>query len=661
MRRLLAAALLALCAGLGALALPAAAAPPRPAGLSVAGGEGWHAENRFSLTWSAPPAGEPTPAAVHYRVSDATGAILREERRAWFELGIGSLEVAHAPGAYTAEVWFEDASGAQGPAASVPLRFDDTRPSGVSLGPVAAWIGRPDLPLRVRLGHPGEPLPPSGIRGYAAAVDANPSGYPCQAPDRCGVPETTLRGGIGDDELAIAEPPEGTSYLHVAAVSGAGVTSPTAQAVLHVDTVDPLTRIAGVPPGWTNRAVGLEATASDSASGMEANGDGPRPFTAIRVDDGAPATAFGDTVATSVIGEGEHRVAYYARDAAGNVDDGATSGGVSNRAPSEAWVRIDRTPPRVAFPNSQDPNDPELIRARIADPLSGADPSRGWIGVRSAGSGDAYRRLPAAPPGDGELRARWDSDAEPGGDYEFAALGYDAAGNPTLSTTRADGSPMVLGNPLKATTKLRAAFRHGVSRTVGYGRRVRVRGRLIAGLHTPLGGAPVRVIERLDAGAHPAARESTLRTDRRRALLPAHASRAEPHDRTRISGQPNAGPGERAKGLRLQVRGRVRLRTSSGSARDRREAARLQRQGAGAGRARSRRRECRCGSSSGSVARRGRRSARSRPTGAGASATPIASATTTAAAPASSSGPISRQENWPYAPAGSRPVLVTGK
>ena len=565
MRRLLAAALLALCAGLGTLALPAAAAPPRPAGLSVVGGEGWHAENRFSLTWSAPPAGEPTPAAVHYRVSDATGAILREERRAWFELGIGSLEVAHAPGAYTAEVWFEDESGAQGPAASVPLRFDDTRPSGVSLGPVAGWIGRPDLPLRVRLGHPGEPLPLSGIRGYAAAVDANPSGYPCQAPDRCGVPETTLRGGIGDDELAIAEPPEGTSYLHVAAVSGAGMTSATAQAVLHVDTVDPVTRIAGVPPGWTNRGVGLEATASDSASGMEANGDGPRPFTAIRVDDGAPATAFGDTAATNVIGEGEHRVAYYARDAAGNVDDGATTGGVRDRAPSETWVRIDRTPPHVAFPNSQDPDDPELIRARIADPLSGPDPSRGWIGVRRAGSGDAYRHLPAAAPGDGELRARWDSDAEPAGDYEFAALGYDAAGNSTLSTTRADGSPMVLGNPLKATTKLRAAFRHGVSRTVRYGRRVRVRGRLIAGLHTPLGGAAVRVIERFDAGAYPAARESTVRTDpagRLSLRMPPGPSRTieveYPGSRTLARSS--------ARTLRLQVRGRVRLRALSQSA-----------------------------------------------------------------------------------------------
>ena len=565
MRRLWGATLLALCAGLGALALPAAAAPPRPADLSVVGGEGWHAQNRFSLTWSAPPAGQPTPAGVRYRVSDAAGAILREERQSWFELGIGPLEVAHAPGAYTAEVWFEDASGAQGPAASVPLRFDDTRPSEVSLGPVPSWIGRSSLPLRIRLGHPGEPLPLSGIRGYAAAIDANPSGHPCRAPDRCSVQETTRNEGIGGDELAISEPPEGTSYLHVAAVSGAGMTSAPGQAVLHVDTVDPVTRIAGAPPGWTNRGVRLGAFASDSASGMEASGDGPRPFTAIRIDDGAPAIAFGDTAAASVIAEGAHRVAYYARDAAGNVDDGATIGGINDHPPQVTWVRIDRTPPRAAFPNSQDPRDPELIRVRIADPLSGADPSRGWIGVRRAGGGDPYEHLPAAPPADGELRARWDSDAVPPGDYEFAALAYDTAGNSTLTTSRADGSPMVLANPLKTTTKLSGAFRRGLRRTVRYARRVRVHGRLIAGVHAPLGGAPVRVIERFEPGAHPRIHESTVRTDpagRFSFRTPRGPSRTielvYPGSRTLTRS------GTRT--LRLRVRGRVRLRTSSRSA-----------------------------------------------------------------------------------------------
>ena len=564
MRRLVAAAL-AFCAALGALALPAAATPPRPAGLGVVGGEGWHAENRFSLAWSAPAPSATPPVAVHYRVSDAAGAVLREGRQSWLEDRLGPLEAGRAPGAYTAEIWFEDASGVQGPAASVPLRFDDTRPGAISLGPVPEWIGRSALPLRVRVGHPSEPLPLAGIRGYAAAVDANPGGFPCLRADRCGVTETTLHGGVGDDELTIPEPPEGTAYLHVAAVSGAGMSSPAAGLALHVDTVDPVTRIEGVPAGWTNRAVALEAVADDAASGMRRTGGGPAPFAAIRIDDGAPRIAFGDRVTASVVGEGVHRVAYYARDAAGNTDDGASAGSVRNRAPRRASVRIDRTPPRAAFPDSQDPRDPELIRLQISDPLSGPDPTRGWIGVRRAGGHGPYRRLPTAAPQKGELRARWDSDSFPRGEYEFAGSAYDSAGNSSFATVRADGSPMVLGNPLKTTTRLRGGFRRGVSRTVRYARRVRIRGRLISGVHTPLAGAPVRVVERLDPGALPGVRESTVRTDAdgrfsfRTPRGPSRTIELEyPGSRTLTRAS--------ARALRLRVRGRVRLRTSSGSA-----------------------------------------------------------------------------------------------
>jgi len=559
-----AAALLALCTLCAALAVPASAAPPRPTGLRVVG-EGWHAYNGFALGWNAPPASDPPLVMLHYRVRDEAGDVVREDVSLVVEEEIGGLGADRGPGVYTAEIWFEDASGAEGPAASAPLLFDDTPPPGVSLGSVPAWIGRPDLPLRVRVGHPGAPLPLAGIRGYAAAVDSNPTGHPCREAERCEPGETALNGGIGDDQLAIAEPPEGTSWLHVAAVSGAGVTSPRSHAALHVDTVDPVTRIAGAPAGWTNRAVGLEALASDAASGMRPVEGGPAPFTAIRVDDGAPVVAAGDRVATTVIDEGEHRVAYYARDAAGNVDDGATTGGVRDRPPRVTRVRIDRTPPRVDFPNSQDPADPELIRARIADPLSGADPGRGWIGVRRAGSGDAYARLPAAPPADGELRARWDSDAAPTGRYEFAARGYDAAGNSAVATTRANGSPMILANPLKTTTRLRGAFRGGLRRRVRFGRRIRVSGRLVSGLHTPLAGAPVRVVERFDPGARPALRTTTLRTDGDGRF--SFRTRRGPSRRIELSY-----PGARtlahsdARPLRLRVRGRVRLRASSRTA-----------------------------------------------------------------------------------------------
>ena len=308
--------------------------------------------------------------------------------------------------------------------------------------------------------------------------------------------ETDLHGGIEDDSLRIPQLPDGLSYVHAVAVSAAGVRSaPVGHRQLRVDTTDPSTHIDGVPPGWTSRPVSLVARASDSESGMAASRGA---FTAIRVDQGAPVTAGGDEVQTTVIAEGAHSVAYYARDAAGNVNDGSRANAVTDRPPGIASVRIDRTPPRVAFLNSLDPEDPERIRARVEDSLSGGSAVHGSIGVRAAGSGDAFEALPteASPVA---LRGLWDSDAYPPGSYEFRAVASDAAGNVATSTARADGGTMVLSNPIKAPTVLAAGFdrRWGpLTRTLPYGRAIRFGGRLTTGSRRPIEGAQIRIAER---------------------------------------------------------------------------------------------------------------------------------------------------------------------
>lgn len=552
---------------LGTGAPGAAATPPPPAELQIEDGGGWHADTAFRLVWADPPSGSPALVATRFRLRDPQGTMLREGRVGWIADGLEPLLVPATPGVYGAEVWFEDAAGEEGPAAALPLRFDDTRPAAVEPGSVPPWIGRADLPLHVRIAHPAGPLPLSGIRGYAAAIDSAPAGAPCARPDRCSVAETTLPGGAGDDELSLPALPEGDGYLHVVAVSGSGMKSATSgTAALHVDTIDPLTTLSGAPAGWTNRTVHLRAGAADGGSGMAPAG-GPTPYTAIRVDDGAPSVAPGDSVAAEVIAEGSHRVAYYARDAAGNADDGAQTNGVADPAPRTAWVRIDRTPPWAAFANSQNPADPELIRVRIADPLSGPDAGRGWIGVRRAGSGDRFQPLPAAAPGSGELRARWDSDSYSSGAYEFHAVAYDAAGNATTTTRRANGAPMILTNPLKTTTRLRAAFRpHGRHRLVPYGRRIGIHGRLVAGLHSPLAGMPLRIVERFAAGAHPGSRVRTVRTGPA-GVFSVHSSPGP--SRTIEFLYPDSDTLARTSGdsLRLDVRSRVRLRGSTAAAR----------------------------------------------------------------------------------------------
>jgi hypothetical protein len=509
------AAALALAAALACATGTADASPPPPADLRVNGGaDAWRSDTRFSLNWTIPAPSGPALRATLYRVRDPHGNVIDGGRLAWAAEGIWPLTVPAVPGAYSAEVWFEDAAGEQGQAAVAQLRFDDARPASIEPQPISGWIGRTAFPLRVRLGHPAGPLPLSGIRGYAIAIDGAPAGAPCAAPDRCSDAETTLRGGIEDDEVTIVALPEGTPFLHAVAVSGSGMKSATSgRAVLRVDTTDPLTQLSGVPPGWTNRPVRLTASATDAGSGMAPDGEGPPPATAIRVDGGAPAITLGEAVTVSVIEEGVHRIAYYARDAAGNVNDGGESNGIANHAPRTTWARIDRTPPAAAFTNSQDPRDPDLLRLRIADALSGPDLARGWIGVRLAGSGDRFEPLPPAPPGERELRARWDSDACPPGEYEFRAIGYDAAGNAVVATRRSNGGRMALSNPLKATTTLRAAFSgRAVERTVPLGHSIRLSGRLTTGRRTPMGAMPVRIVERFAPGANPATRVSTVRT-----------------------------------------------------------------------------------------------------------------------------------------------------
>ena len=344
---------------------------------------------------------------------------------------------------------------------------------------------------------------------------------------------------MNEDSLPLADLPEGTSYIHAVAVSGSGMKSAQAgTAVVHVDTTLPSARLSGAPAGWTNRPVQLTATATDDLSGMQAAGVNG-PFTALRVDGGVPTVAAGNSVSAAVIDEGVHDIAYYARDAAGNVNDGGAGNGLANPAPATATVRIDRKDPAASFVNYQNPLDPELIEVRVSDGQSGPDPSRGRISVRPAGSGDEFEALPTETNG-GRLRARWDSDAYPAGEYEFRATGYDAAGNAVTTARRSNGASMVLSNPLKVPTAVHAGFggralvwQHcarlrgkrrcrrekiesfdgrPTSRAVPYGRGSTFSGRLLARLDSPLAGMPVQVVEQFKPGSQPTQRVTTVET-----------------------------------------------------------------------------------------------------------------------------------------------------
>jgi hypothetical protein len=539
-RRLLDALFLSVAIGAALLLVTAvAAADPSslsPVNLRVAGGEdSWHADNDFRLDWDRP--GGIAVGAANLRLRDWSGSVTLLQAR--FTGDLDRIEYIHVPaspglytatpGRYRADVWLESASGEVGTEASATLLFDDVRPGpSRPLAPTGWVAGTAAAILRVE--HPAPPQPISGVRGYAIAVDRGPQTAPCMGPARCTLAETDLHSGIDGDSISLGLLPEGTHVVSVVAVSGAGMRSAeTRSAIVRVDATRPEVALQGAPQGWANGPVRLTAVATDALSGMTASGPGG-PYTAISVDGGVPRLEPGDSGTAVISGEGSHRVALYARDAAGNL---------SEDPPSPATIRIDEGPPLVAFANSQDRADPERIEATVSDSLAGPDPARGTVEVRPAGSRQSFAALPTVVS-NGRLVARWDSDASPPGTYEFRATAYDAAGNATTSERRRNGARLVLANPLKTQTKIAAGFggkrlvwqhcsrsagqrrcrretiesyeNRPTTRVVPYGHGVLYAGRLTSVAGTPLGGLPAQVVETFAAGADSSQRTTTLQT-----------------------------------------------------------------------------------------------------------------------------------------------------
>ena len=174
-------------------------------------------------------------------------------------------------------------------------------------------------------------------------------------------------------------------------------------------------------------------------------------------------------------------------------------------------VAVDNAPPELAFADALDPEQPELITATIADRHSGV--AGGSIAYRPL-AGGSWRELPTTRSG-GVLRAGVNSAAEPPGRYLFRVSGSDVAGNSATSTSRADGSPMVLTFPLRRPTVLGASIEGDDSAVVDYGRTPSLEGVLRTAGGIPLASQPVDVVEEFASGSSLEPVGRTVATDSR--------------------------------------------------------------------------------------------------------------------------------------------------
>jgi hypothetical protein len=462
----------------------APAAGALPAGeLRVEDEASWHADRDFHFEWQPlPPPSQPTDAV--YRLYDSEGEQVRALMRPLDEM-LEPFWVPPVPGAYILEAWLQDGAGRHGPHSTATLRFDDTAPPVPALQPPPGWVLGVEA-ATLGIDPAPAPPPPAGIRGYAISVDRGSGSSPCASPTRCAAGEVDLAGAAGGS-ISLGTLPEGVNFVRAVAVSGASVASAASTATIRVDGSPPLVSLHGAPAGWSDGPVEVTARAEDPLSGMAAAGP-LGPFTAIAVDGDVATRNSGGAVTTWVSGSGIHSVAYFARDAAGNL---------AEVAHDRAAVRIDEHPPAVAFAAAQDPAEPERVEAFVADSLSGPSRERGSIAVRMAGTGARFEPLPTRVAGE-RLVARWDSDSHPPGRYEFLATGFDVAGNAGTGTNRIGGNRMILANPLKTQVKLAAELS-----------RLRFSGSLRGG---PVADQEIAVTETFAPGSKPSGRTSLVRT-----------------------------------------------------------------------------------------------------------------------------------------------------
>lgn len=346
----------------------------------------------------------------------------------------------------------------------------------------------------------------SSICGYATSAASDPASDPGTDIDIAG----DVTSGPFPDGV-----PQGASWIHIRAVTCAGVGGATAHLPVTADTTPPILGASAPSTGWIAAADAMSVTAADSGSGLK------RLWFSI---DGGPQQESNTSPAFVPLGPGQHVVTYGAEDVAGN------------RATADPTaVKVDLSPPDSWF-EARDPAAPALVQARVSDAESGVVSARLEFSRVVPGLAADWQPLgrpfvaPGSPQAGVVVAARFPDDDSVPGVYRLRVVAEDAAGHVSAGSTGADGLDETLTTPLRAVPELTAGFESpgkrpcgasksrkcqrrqkgrtptalAVQRIVNFGRSGVLRGSLANARGEPLTGVTVDVRSTLLSGGLPA-------------------------------------------------------------------------------------------------------------------------------------------------------------
>jgi hypothetical protein len=373
------------------------------------------------------------------------------------------------------------------------------------------------------------------LAGTSRGIDSRPCSYSQRVP---------CPSGRSEIEVDTRRVPEGSQALHVSAEDAAGNTADSPPVTARIDNTAPGAVSVGIDGGevWRNRNdfdLGWANPPEPDRAPIEVahyricDSDGKNCSEASR--GGAGIDRLTDV---SVPSAGEWELRLWREDAAGNRQ--------SANASLPVRLRYDPEPPEVGF-EQLSAEDPTRVSALVTDRVPGL--AGGSIEISRVGS-NVWQVLPGAKD-DTHLTARIDDAALPAGEYALRATAFDQASNQASSDRNFDGQPMRVTLPLRLATSMRAGVvrqrkvrrtvrrggkPHKVRRTVkaleprakvGFGRKVRLGGRLVDAAGMPLVGAQVNVYATPREGAERLAGTATTNDSGRYAVdIEARSSQA---------------------------------------------------------------------------------------------------------------------------------------